>query len=240
MRWSWPRPACVVCSTRMRISTALPAETCVPAPGQGIIAIEIRDDDATDAGARGERFTTRDRRGADAERAVVTRLGGGCQMPIGAVRRRSRARRCTLAAIVIALDGSREVRASAAGSVREPSAVGIARRRCAAGARCGYDSRRRPTRAERNERATMKNPAVYLIGTGPGDPGLITVHGLDCLRNADVVIHDHLVPRAAVEARAARRRADRRRQRGAPADGAGGDQPARRRESARRQAGGAV
>jgi len=40
----------------------------------------------------------------------------------------------------------------------------------------------------------MKNPAVYLIGTGPGDPGLITVHGLECLRSADVVIYDHLVP----------------------------------------------
>jgi uroporphyrinogen III methyltransferase/synthase len=39
----------------------------------------------------------------------------------------------------------------------------------------------------------MKNPAVYLIGTGPGDPGLITVHGLDCLRAADVVIYDPLV-----------------------------------------------
>jgi uroporphyrinogen III methyltransferase/synthase len=40
----------------------------------------------------------------------------------------------------------------------------------------------------------MKNPAVYLIGTGPGDPGLITVHGLECLQRADVVIHDHEVP----------------------------------------------
>jgi uroporphyrinogen III methyltransferase/synthase len=40
----------------------------------------------------------------------------------------------------------------------------------------------------------MKNPAVYLVGTGPGDPGLITVHGLECLRRADVVIHDHEVP----------------------------------------------
>ncbi len=39
----------------------------------------------------------------------------------------------------------------------------------------------------------MKQPAVYLIGAGPGDPGLITVHGLECLRRADVVIHDHLV-----------------------------------------------
>ena len=39
----------------------------------------------------------------------------------------------------------------------------------------------------------MKNPAVYLIGTGPGDPGLITVHGLERLRAADVIIHDPLV-----------------------------------------------
>lgn len=40
----------------------------------------------------------------------------------------------------------------------------------------------------------MRQPAVYLIGTGPGDPRLITVHGLDCLRTADVVIYDHRVP----------------------------------------------
>ncbi len=35
--------------------------------------------------------------------------------------------------------------------------------------------------------------AVYLIGAGPGDAGLITVRGLDCLRRADVVVHDHEV-----------------------------------------------
>jgi uroporphyrinogen III methyltransferase/synthase len=39
----------------------------------------------------------------------------------------------------------------------------------------------------------MKTGKVYLVGAGPGDPGLITRKGLECLAQADVVVHDHLI-----------------------------------------------
>lgn len=37
---------------------------------------------------------------------------------------------------------------------------------------------------------------VYIVGAGPGDPGLITVKGLECIKQADVLIYDFLASSA--------------------------------------------
>jgi uroporphyrinogen III methyltransferase/synthase len=38
----------------------------------------------------------------------------------------------------------------------------------------------------------MTTAKVYLVGAGPGDPGLITVKGKECIQKADVLIYDYL------------------------------------------------
>jgi hydroxymethylbilane synthase len=85
--------------------------------------VEIRRDDT-----RVERFVTPidDRDAAAsllAERAVVRRLGGGCQMPIGAYAAQADGT-LDLSAVVISLDGARAVRAEASGPADAAEALG--------------------------------------------------------------------------------------------------------------------
>jgi uroporphyrin-III C-methyltransferase len=47
-----------------------------------------------------------------------------------------------------------------------------------------------------NDWPEMRPGWVWLCGAGPGDPGLLTLHGLNALRQADVIVHDALVGEA--------------------------------------------
>ncbi len=107
-----------------RISTALPPDTCVPAPGQGIIAVEIR---MGDERVREQVVRITDHAAAaalSAERALVTRLGGGCQMPIGGFASEVGSE-LRMIAIVVAVDGSRAARAETRGPIADAERVGI-------------------------------------------------------------------------------------------------------------------
>jgi hydroxymethylbilane synthase len=107
-----------------RVSAFLPPEICLPAPGQGIIAIEARAGDraAFDAVAALNDATTM--ACLLAERAVVSRLGAGCQTPVGAFATYASGT-LTLRGLVIAPDGSRWARAEVTGPSERASTVGV-------------------------------------------------------------------------------------------------------------------
>jgi len=106
-----------------RISAPIPLDACVPAPGQGIVAIEIREGDAR---ARGLVAPASDGAAAAslvAERTVVAALGGGCQLPLGAIALHDRAT-LRMHGVVATPDGVRTIRREVAGPISDPAAVG--------------------------------------------------------------------------------------------------------------------
>jgi hydroxymethylbilane synthase len=123
-----------------RISEHLSAEICLPAIGQGALALEGRADDRLTR----DRVVPLDDRptrlAVSAERAFLERLEGGCQVPIaahGTVDNRDDPKRMTLTGLVASLDGSRIVRGSIEGPVEDALRLGsdLAERLLAEGGR---------------------------------------------------------------------------------------------------------
>ena len=103
---------------------ALEAPAWLPAPGQGALGIEGRADDERVHGLLDAIEDQRARAETDCERSVLAALGGGCQVPIGALALR-KGGDLTVHAAVLSEDGSQAIRASTRGLVGD--AVGLGR-----------------------------------------------------------------------------------------------------------------
>jgi hydroxymethylbilane synthase len=118
-----------------RISFTLPVDACVPAPGQGAIAIELRADDQFTRETLAAIDHPATANAVESERALVATLGGGCQTPIGAVAL-AEGDDLDLHAVVVSLDGRRAVRGRDRAPRGQAAALGLrlARRLIAEGA----------------------------------------------------------------------------------------------------------
>jgi hydroxymethylbilane synthase len=92
-----------------RISEVLSPEICLPAVGQGAIAVESRIADTEIADVLGKLNDAETRDAVIAERALLAELQGGCQVPLGAWARLER-QELVLEACVVSLDGADYIR----------------------------------------------------------------------------------------------------------------------------------
>ena len=106
-----------------RITFTLPVKACVPAPGQGIVAVEIRGDDEPVRQAVAVIDDAEASSALAAERTLVEALGGGCQTPLGALASLD-GDELELIAAVVALDGSRAIQAKRRGPRADAEELG--------------------------------------------------------------------------------------------------------------------
>ncbi len=106
-----------------RISEVLSPEVCLPAVGQGAIAVECRLKDTEAADLLAPLDDAETRTAILAERALLAALQGGCQVPLGAWARIERGE-LVLDACVCSVDGSQYVRQRATSPPEQAAQLG--------------------------------------------------------------------------------------------------------------------
>ncbi|MBU1487752.1 hydroxymethylbilane synthase [bacterium] len=108
---------------RDRIAQTFPTEIMLPAPGQGALGIEIRDGDKEIRTLVSNLNEPDSLAAITAERSFLKALGGGCQVPIGALGK-VEDRTLRLQGIVASLDGTRLLRSKVKGPKEEAEEIG--------------------------------------------------------------------------------------------------------------------
>ncbi|MEG0798273.1 MAG: hydroxymethylbilane synthase [Acidaminococcaceae bacterium] len=106
-----------------RIKEIIPKSYCLPAVGQGALAIETRTNDATMRGLLDFLNDEPSKQATDAERAFLGLLEGGCQVPIG-VHAEVTDSLITIEAIIASLDGTVVLRDRITGPVTANISLG--------------------------------------------------------------------------------------------------------------------
>lgn len=111
----------------------LPLAIMVPAPGQGCLAVQCRDDDEETIEVVGHLDDRMSHRALDAERSLMWRLGGGCALPLGAFAS-IEADVVRLTAVIATPEGDRVIRVETEGGTPEDAAASAAKDLIAGGA----------------------------------------------------------------------------------------------------------
>jgi hydroxymethylbilane synthase len=108
------------------LDQALEADECTPAAGQGTLVVQCRADDERALALLAAIDAPTIRAESLAERSFLARLGGGCQLPAGAVARIFDGGRLEIVGVVASTDGRRLVREQISGLAADPTGAGQA------------------------------------------------------------------------------------------------------------------
>jgi hydroxymethylbilane synthase len=106
-----------------RITQRLPYELMLPAPGQGALAVQCRQDDRETLCHLAALDHSSTRAEVQAERSFLQALGGGCSLPVGALAEQGDAG-LLLRGVVISPDGGQRIAVKASGT--DPAILGAA------------------------------------------------------------------------------------------------------------------